>query len=315
MKHLLAIKNKGGDVQHPIDDGLWDNDFTKYLMMPRPGKYSVGKRKRSHQKAARRAYQKKKRRETEMGQVYRQRFDQDKLSAAEYRKILTGANRRRFDEEQRVKERVEAMQAANDQILQQRLQQKIAELQSSNALGVQDARIQELEYLQTELSKKNDVVSGTQSQLARATTDVAEFYTAPRFIESNSSVFDHHNYEPPRTPSVEAFYEFATLLHPPEEWSTGVVFDDGSIRRMKTVLRQWVDSTKRKLSSDDEREHIDGFVSVFQSSCDCVVKERDINAKRSEIMKERWFTDQDTAWMNAQTKFFGHFPVAQKPFL
>lgn len=150
MKHLLAIKNKGGNAQHPIDDGLWDDDFTKYLMMPRPGKYSVGKRKRSHQKAAKRAYQKKKRRETEMGQVYRQRFDRDELSATEYRKILTGANKRRFDEEQRVKERVEAMQAANDQILQQRLQQKIAELQSSNALGVQDARIQKLEYLRQE---------------------------------------------------------------------------------------------------------------------------------------------------------------------
>src|SRR5579859_3111639 len=124
MKHLLAIKNKGGDVQHPIDDGLWDDDFTKYLMMPRPGKYSVGKRKRSHQKAAKRSYQKKKRREMEMGQVYQWRFDQDELSAAEYRKTLMGANRWRFNEEQWVKEGVEAMQAANDQILQQGLQQK-----------------------------------------------------------------------------------------------------------------------------------------------------------------------------------------------
>ena len=38
MKHFI-IKNKGSDDNHPLNDALWNEDITRYLMMPHPGTY------------------------------------------------------------------------------------------------------------------------------------------------------------------------------------------------------------------------------------------------------------------------------------
>lgn len=315
MKHLLAIKNQGGDEKHSLDDDLWNDEFTKYLMMPRPGKYSEGKRRRSHKKAAHRAYQKKKLNEARLGRQYREQFDRGEITAEEYRKILTGANRRKFDEEQRVKRRVEEMQADNDRRLEQRLQQKITELRVVNARGAEDDRIQELVNLRSELNKKNDIVVGRQAQLGKTTSDVAEFFTSPGFIASNLSIFDNHNYKPPRVPSIKAFYEYATLLHPQEEWRNSDVYADAHIRRMKTALRHYVDNTKRKIASDEDKAYVEEWINVFNASCDEMIKDRDINEQRMGKRKEKWFEDQKEEWKMAQKNFFSQFPVGRKPMV
>jgi hypothetical protein len=118
---LETVLRHHGDREHPLDDPLWDSwEIQGYLLAHRPDKLTNPEHKKfARQRTQAKSYKKRVAREmSDEGKLRKQRYEHGEIPLDEYRSILTGNRRRKFDEKVKLDEECQVRVA-----LEQRMQQ------------------------------------------------------------------------------------------------------------------------------------------------------------------------------------------------
>lgn len=294
--HLLAIKRKRGDASHPMNDALWQTPIViNYYLVKRPiieydARGDVAKV--YHQ----RAYQKRLDRERTEGERMEAAWRQGEITAEEYRTILVGNRRIRFDKEQSVAKEVQAQ-----------LNAKIAELRlEQHPTADSIAHLHELEDSQAKCAKLNQEVQAYKDQLVAAIRRSVAWFSHPNldgqgYLESNQSLFEYSGCAYPTNDDPETFYFWVALLTPWKRWSSIEPWSDENIRHIRGRLQQRVE---RWLNVDglaqEEREERLKRQQYFNSACDKVKAGRDEASTFNDLDAEVWKEKQQEYWLGAQ---------------
>ena len=307
--HLLSVEGHGGDSQHPEDDPLWNSRLIKnYYLCKRPV-YDLDERRVAMREYNKRAYQKRLDREAAQRETAEAAFKQGTISADEFRTILVGAKRIRFDLEYSVTQKV-----------QQQLATKIAELRlqeqpTDDAL----AHLAELEESQRKCTELNEKAQGYKDQLIGAVRQFIEWFGNPdaegvNLIESGEGLLEYSGLSFPIDDSEDTYYFWAAMLTPKNKWKGSSPWTDDVIRNLRAQLQLLV---TRWLSepglSDESIEEIRQRQQHFNSACDRVKARRDESETFNMFDSEMWLDTQAEIWQGAQdyvNKVFNSFTGA-----
>jgi hypothetical protein len=108
QRHLQAVLRHNGDAQHPIDDPLWESwEVKDYWLAYRLDKIEDTELRKQYQRLAqKRCYRKRVRKQDELEAEFLEKFERGEIGADEYKRILVGAKRRKFDMEQELERKV-----------------------------------------------------------------------------------------------------------------------------------------------------------------------------------------------------------------
>jgi hypothetical protein len=311
MKHLLKMQADPDD-HHPASDALWNAPLTKYMMSKRPTRYGQNKRKRGSQAAARRYYEKRVKTQGEKADELKEKYDRGEISVEEYKKVLVGNRRREFLAEQRLKGRLEQqITADNERRLQQQLDGRLQELRQSGASSDDTARIHDLEAIRDKLTQTERSVQNHRQQIAAQSARVVEFFSAPGFLDSESSFLQHHSFSWPSSVSVDAFYSMAVVLLPQKEWNMQIR-SGHCMRAMKAALSAHLKVEKEGVDEEDYH-YLDQILSIFNSSCDLVLQEESRAGQQDTAKAQEWLDEQEQKWAAAQKKFGEMFKFYEHP--
>ena len=116
--HLENVRHKGGDLNHPLDDPLWQSDVVQhYWLAPRPEKSDDPLiMKLAASKASAKSYQRRKDRQEKEEPKLKQLFETNKIKFEEYKVILVGHKRRIAEADEKVWKSVESEKKLREQL-------------------------------------------------------------------------------------------------------------------------------------------------------------------------------------------------------
>jgi hypothetical protein len=133
QNHLLQIKQKGYDAQHPANDPLWESwAINKYWLVSRPSALIKEEdKKAARSKAARKSYQTRLNREEREAANRKRQYEEGLISFDEYKSILVGHKRWKAEKEyleSQIKKQEQRLE--EEYVLRLNLEKKIEELQA-----------------------------------------------------------------------------------------------------------------------------------------------------------------------------------------
>lgn len=124
QNHLLHIKQRGYDDQHPASDPLWHSwEVEKYWLVSRPPPLiNNDDKKAARSKAAKKSYRSRLEREEREAAIRKRQYEEGKIPFSEYKFFLVGEKRRKAELEYRITQRLE-----EERKLQVNLERRIEE--------------------------------------------------------------------------------------------------------------------------------------------------------------------------------------------
>lgn len=294
--HLLAVQNRGGDSRHPKDDPLWNERIiTNYYLCKRPI-YELDERAKAQQEYNKRAYQKRKDRETAMIETAEAQYKSGEMTAEEYRRILVGNRRIRFDQERDVQSKVQAQ-------LNARIEQLRLEIQPT-----EDSRAQlaQLEASQRQCEELNTRADGFKDQLLSSLRRLIEWFgdsdtERPSFLDSGEGLFNYAGLSFPTDDKPATFYFWAAFITAKKLWPTFTPWKDDSMRHLRVQVKALVTKWEKEDGlTDESKSEVKMRLQVFNSALDKVRAARDETSVYNELDAEVWQEEQNGIWREQQ---------------
>jgi hypothetical protein len=303
-KHLLQIKQKGYDDQHPANDPLWTSwEVDKYWLAARPEPLISKEEKRAaRSRAAKRSYRTRLEREQKEADTRKRQYEEGKISFAEYKFVLVGDKRRKAEVEYRMKN------------LRGNLERRIGELEAkqTSTAPLNTADQQQLDELTTSLrnikeSKErlydlNDAMLSMCTEIMRCwgrsnTSNMGNEMGGSGETFMSEMVF-------PSECNLAAFYQYAALLQPSMHWDD-MPFKGSHLRNMKKALQVYAQDLQSEISPDDEdaetqMQQIDDIVANFNACCDIVENDEKNANDLGPTGVQDWLDMQQQLWTNAK---------------
>jgi hypothetical protein len=305
-KHLIKVRDNGGDEFHPLADPLWDTSIVQYILSPRPPKLAPQKRKLTVQETQRMYYTKRRTKQALQPDV-EARFAAGEISKVEVLKVLIGDRRRKFITGQKV---MAELKEGNERKRREDLERMLAEyrLQQSQddpiaAQAAADA-VARLEASQRDLNERDKIIDRFQVDMSSLASNAVSQWASEGFLESELPYLEHHKYPWPASGSYESFYRFATLLLPRSLWN-GRVWNDSHMRRMHLELSDFIHAESDSVDEDEleiVQQNMNALEAIFNASCD-IVKGGSVRMEQTVVGAEQWLASQDQMWDNAKKEF------------
>jgi len=314
MRHLKKVKRAGGDVEHPLNDPLWNSAIVNYWLNPRPQRFDDKKRKAGSKSSAHRYYKKRKMIQETQADEKKTLYIEGKIALDEYKKYLIGNKRREFIMEMKVKAQIEKdLREESERKLHVEIQQKLQELRMQESLEndttestTAAASILALEAAQNDIKEKQLAVDAYRDVLTHQASNVLQIFADDNFLHAGLTFLEYHGFTWPTTVSATTFYKFATMLSPCSTWDNQIR-SPSSIRHMQRELHEYIQAEKGNVEGAADIALVEDIMGTFNSCCDIIKAEESKLSAMKTDGAQRWLDEQNALWEAARTEYHDRF--------
>ena len=303
QNHLLHIKQKGYDNQHPATDPLWNSwEVSKYWLVSRPPPLATDEdKKAARSKAAKKSYRSRLEREEREADLRKRQYEEGKIPFSEYKFVLVGDKRRKAEQEYRITQRLE-----EERQLQVNLERRINEFATTAPkTTAEQQRLDDLTMSLQSVNKSKDRVQLIRDEVVSMCTEVVRCWG--RSEKFNMCVSDDSFMTDmvfPGECSLISFYQYVALLLPPMHWNDRP-FKGTYLRNMKKALQVYAQDLQSEIipeedDAEDQLRQIDDLVALFNACCD-VVELEEKKAMDLGCLQE-WLDTQDKLWADVKAQ-------------
>ena len=303
QNHLLHIKQKGYDDQHPASDPLWNSwEVSKYWLVSRPPPLATDEEKKAaRSKAAKKSYRSRLEREEREADIRKRQYEEGKISFSEYKFVLVGDKRRKAEQEYRITQRLE-----EERKLRVNLERRINEYTTTAPMTTaEQQRLDDLTMSLQSVNQSKDRMELIRNEVVSMCTEVVRCWgQSERFNMGVSDDSFMTDMVFPGECSVISFYQYAALLLPPMHWNDRP-FKGTYLRNMKKALQVYAQDLQSEImheedGAEDQLRQIDDLVALFNACCDAIEIEEK-KAMDHGCMQE-WLDTQDKLWADAKAQ-------------
>jgi len=315
QNHLLQVKQKGYDAQHPAKDPLWKSwEINKYWLVSRPPPLTTEEdKKAARSKAARKSYRTRLAREEREAADRKRQYEEGLISFNDYKFVLVGNKRRKAEKEYQEAQMKEQERRLEEQrVLYAHLENQLAELQAKQTpsvplTAVDQQRFNDLTSSLKSIKDSKERVEVLRNEVINLCTEVVHCWGKSEKCTMEAT--DHSfmaDMEFPSECNAAAFYQYAALLLAPMHWDDQP-FKGTHVRSMKKALQVYAQDLEREIEDTSggelvqaEIDEIHEIVANFNACCDVVQDEEQKAIDQGSDATQQWLDIQDKLWTNAK---------------
>ena len=289
--HLIYIKIKGGDKEHPLNDPLWNTDLVKkYYLQKRP-KLSEAQKKITHRRTNQRTYRSRLKKQEKDREALFSKFMNAEVTGDEFRKILVGKQRLEWDRSMELSQ------------LQCDLMEKIDQAREE---GNKD-RLKRLEELSQRMNDSDRQLARRPQQVKVVVQSILSFFgkdDKDNIVTARQNLIQYAGFDFPSEESVETYYWWAAIQLPQYTWAENgrpenlwTPDNRGALRAsVQNSIRKWTNSiTGDDDASKQRKSEVEKCLTAFNASLDLIKKEYE-KFSQNDIDLEIWCRTQHEIW-------------------
>ena len=302
QNHLLHIKQKGYDDQHPASDPLWHSwEVEKYWLVSRPPPLiNDADKKAARSKAAKKSYRSRLEREEREAAIRKRQYEEGKIPFSEYKFVLVGEKRRKAELEYRVTQRLE-----EERRLRANLERRIEQTSTTLLTMADQQRFDDLTMSLQRIKESKDRMELLRDEVVNMCTEVVRCWGQSERLNmgaTDASFMTDMVF--PGECSAVSFYQYAALLLYPMHWNDRP-YKGTYIRNMKKALQVYEQDLQSEITTEDDStkdqlRQIDDLVALFNACCD-VIETGEKEAMDHGRIQE-WLDTQDKLWADTKAQ-------------